>query len=58
VYYLYMKESAEGFVVETIGDVFSVGALAISMIAILLIGIYPTPLFNVAGAAARAFLQQ
>ncbi len=58
VYYLYMKEPAEGFAVETIGDVFSVGALAISMIAILLIGIYPTPLFDVAGAAARAFLQQ
>jgi NADH-quinone oxidoreductase subunit N len=58
VYYLYMKEPAEGFVVETIGDVFSVGALAISMIGILLIGIYPAPLFDVAGAAARAFLQQ
>lgn len=57
VYFLYMKEPAEGFVVETIGDVFSVGALAISMIGILLIGIYPTPLFNMAGAAARAFLQ-
>jgi NADH-quinone oxidoreductase subunit N len=57
VYFLYMKEPAEGFVVETVGDVFSVGALAISMIGILLIGIYPTPLFNMAGAAARAFLQ-
>lgn len=57
VYYLYMKEPAEGFVVEPIGDVFSVGALAISMIGILLFGIYPAPLFKVAGAAAKAFLQ-
>jgi hypothetical protein len=44
--------------VETIGDVFSAGALAISMIGILLIGIYPTPLFDMAGAAAKALLQQ
>jgi NADH-quinone oxidoreductase subunit N len=57
VYYLYMKEPAEGFVVETIGDVFSVGALAISMIGILVIGIYPAPIFNMVGAAAKAFFQ-
>jgi NADH-quinone oxidoreductase subunit N len=57
VYYLYMKEP-EREPVETIGDVFSAGALAISMIGILLIGIYPTPLFDMAGAAAKALLQQ
>jgi len=57
VYFLYMKEP-EREPVETIGDVFSAGALAISIIGILLIGIYPTPLFDMAGAAAKALLQQ
>jgi NADH-quinone oxidoreductase subunit N len=57
VYYLYMKEP-EREPVETIGDVFSAGALAISIIGILLIGIYPTPLFDMAGAAAKALLGQ
>jgi NADH-quinone oxidoreductase subunit N len=57
VYYLYMKEP-EREPVETIGDVFAAGALAISIIGILLIGIYPTPLFDMAGAAAKALLQQ
>lgn len=57
VYYLYMKEP-EREPVDTIGDVFSAGALAISIIGILLIGIYPTPLFDMAGAAAKALLQQ
>ena len=56
VYYLYMKESA-AVPVETIGDVFSAGALAISIIGIILIGVYPTPLFDMAGAAAKALLQ-
>jgi NADH-quinone oxidoreductase subunit N len=55
VYYLYMKQPAEG-VTDTVGDVFSAGALAISMIGILLIGIYPTPLFHMAGTAAQALL--
>jgi NADH-quinone oxidoreductase subunit N len=57
VYYLYMKEPY-GEPVEMIGDVFSAGALTISMIGILLIGIYPTPLFDMAGAAAKVLLQQ
>jgi NADH-quinone oxidoreductase subunit N len=56
VYYLYMKEPA-GVPVETVGDVFSAGALAISMVGIILIGIYPTPLFDMAGAAAKVLLQ-
>jgi len=55
VYFLYMKEGTEG---ETAIDsgVFGVAALTISIIGILLIGIYPTPLFERAGAAARALL--
>jgi NADH-quinone oxidoreductase subunit N len=55
VYYLYMKEPAEGFV-PTPGGVFATGALAISVIGILLIGIYPLPLFTMAGNAARELL--
>jgi NADH-quinone oxidoreductase subunit N len=57
VYYLYMKESTEGWA-EPIGGVFSTGALAISLIGILLIGLFPSPLFKLAGEAARALLQQ
>ncbi len=55
VYFLYMKEGGEG---ETAIDsgVFGVAALTISIVGILLIGIYPTPLFERAGAAARALL--
>jgi NADH-quinone oxidoreductase subunit N len=55
VYFLYMKEGSEG---ETAIDsgVFGVAALTISIVGILLIGIYPTPLFERAGAAARALL--
>jgi NADH-quinone oxidoreductase subunit N len=56
VYYLYMKEPVAGTAVETVGGVFAAGALAISMIGILLIGILPTPLFRVAGEAARLML--
>jgi NADH-quinone oxidoreductase subunit N len=53
VYYLYMKEPDEGMVVMTDGDVFATGALAISLIGILAIGLYPTPLFERAGQAAH-----
>jgi hypothetical protein len=37
-------------------DVFGTGALLISLIGIFAIGLFPTPLFNAAGAAARALL--
>ncbi len=57
VYYLYMKEAADGTAVPVSG-VFATGALAISLIGILLIGLFPTPLFNMAGNAARELLQQ
>jgi NADH-quinone oxidoreductase subunit N len=53
VYYLYMKEPEEGMAVMTDGDVFATGALAISLIGILAIGLYPTPLFERAGQAAH-----
>ena len=56
VYYLYMKEPAEGFAPVS-GGIFAAGALAISMIGILVIGLFPAPLFNMAGEAARALLQ-
>ena len=56
VYYMYMREPS-GVPVEAVGDVFTAGALAISMIGILFIGIFPTPLFSMAGAAAKALLQ-
>jgi NADH-quinone oxidoreductase subunit N len=55
VYYLYMREPS-ATPVETAGDVLSTGALAIAMIGILVIGIYPAPLFALAGAAARVLL--
>ena len=55
VYYMYMRDSAP-VPTETVGDVFTAGALAISMIGILVIGIYPSPLFAMAGAAAKALL--
>ncbi|HUJ16174.1 MAG TPA: NADH-quinone oxidoreductase subunit N [Thermoanaerobaculia bacterium] len=53
VYFLYMKESPEGYAVPVAG-VFATGALAISVIGIFVIGLFPTPLFEMAGAAARA----
>ncbi len=56
VYYLYMKEAAEGYEVPVSG-VFATGGLAISMIGIFLIGIYPTPLFRMASVAARELLR-
>jgi NADH-quinone oxidoreductase subunit N len=56
VYYLYMKEPS-GAPVEAVGDVFTAGALAISIIGILVIGIYPTPLFAMADEAAKVLLR-
>ncbi len=55
VYYLYMKEAPEGTAVP-VGGMFATGALVISMIGIFVIGIFPTPLFEMAGAAAHALL--
>jgi NADH-quinone oxidoreductase subunit N len=55
VYFLYMKEPAEGYAVPVAG-VFATGALAISIIGIFVIGLFPTPLFEMAGAAARAMI--
>jgi NADH-quinone oxidoreductase subunit N len=37
-------------------DIFGTGALVISLVGIFAIGLFPTPLFNAAGAAARALL--
>jgi NADH-quinone oxidoreductase subunit N len=56
VYYLYMKEPAEGFATQSGGGVFAVGALTISMVGLIIIGFYPTPLFHAAGEAARILL--
>jgi NADH-quinone oxidoreductase subunit N len=58
VYYLYMKEPAEGEAVAVTGGVFAVAALAVAVVGILAIGILPHPLFQAAGHAARALLQQ
>ena len=58
VYYLYMKEPAEGHIVESGGSIFALGALTIAVVGILIIGVYPSPLFQAAGNAARALLQQ
>ena len=55
VYFLYMKEGSDEQTAIDSG-VFGVAALTISIVGILLIGIYPTPLFERAGAAARALL--
>src|SRR5947199_3782802 len=55
VYFLYMKDAdASAHAIDT--DVFGTGALLISLIGIFAIGLFPTPLFNAAGAAARALL--
>jgi NADH-quinone oxidoreductase subunit N len=56
VYFLYMKETPEGYV-PLDADIFTVGGLAIAVSGILLIGLYPGPIFQLAGAAARAMLQ-
>ncbi len=52
VYYLYMKESVEGYVVP-VGGVFATGALVIAVLGIMVIGLFPTPLFMMAGQAAH-----
>ncbi len=57
VYFLYMKEPAEGYEVSAAGGVFAAGALTIAVAGILAIGLYPTPLFQAAGNAARVLLQ-
>ena len=55
VYFLYMKEAdATAHAIDA--DIFGTGALLISLIGIFAIGLFPTPLFNAAGAAARALL--
>lgn len=51
VYYLYMKEGDE-LTPATPAGVFATAALAISMIGIIAIGIYPSPLFAAAVEAA------
>jgi NADH-quinone oxidoreductase subunit N len=56
VYYLYMKEAPEGREMVPAGSVFATSALAISIIGIFFIGIHPTPLFAIAGAAARSLV--
>ena len=56
VYYLYMKE-ADATTPASATGIFSVGALAISCIGVLVIGLYPTPLFRTALHAARTLLQ-
>lgn len=56
IYYLYMKEPGEATPLP-VGGMFSSGALAIAMIGVLVIGIYPSPLFQTALDAAIVFLQ-
>jgi NADH-quinone oxidoreductase subunit N len=58
VYFLYMKEPATADAQAPLidADIFGTGALLISLIGIFAIGLFPTPLFNAAGAAARALL--
>ncbi|HEV3485177.1 MAG TPA: NADH-quinone oxidoreductase subunit N, partial [Vicinamibacterales bacterium] len=58
VYYLYMKEPAEGYATTPAGGVFAAGGLTIAVVGILAIGLFPTPLFQAAGNAARVLLQQ
>lgn len=55
IYYMYMKE-ADGPAVEPQKGIFSVAALTISMLGILIVGIQPTPLFRGAIQAAAAVL--
>jgi NADH-quinone oxidoreductase subunit N len=57
VYYLYMKEAAEGYAVMPTGGIFASGAMAISIVGLLAIGLYPTPWFRAASMAAHAMLQ-
>jgi NADH-quinone oxidoreductase subunit N len=55
VYYLYMKDAPATDMVPS-GSVFATSALAIAVIGIMFIGIHPTPLFRLAGAAARSIV--
>jgi len=57
VYFLYMKEADETTAAIG-GGVFSYSALAISTIGILVIGLFPTPLFETASAAAKVLLSR
>jgi len=52
VYYLYMKEADETTPLMA-GGLFSTGALVISVVGILIIGLYPTPLFEASARAAQ-----
>jgi len=56
VYYLYMKEG-DAQSPELATGIFSVGALVIACVGILVIGIYPTPLFRTALNAAQNLLR-
>ena len=58
VYYLYMKEPAEGTTTPVVAGAFATGALVISMIGILWLGMFPSHLFNIAGSAARELLRR
>jgi NADH-quinone oxidoreductase subunit N len=53
VYFMFMKDASDT-TPATIGGVFATGALAISVLGIIGFGLFPTPLFNVAGQAAQA----
>ncbi len=53
VYYLYMKEADE-LTPETTPGAFALGALALSLIGTLVVGIYPMPLFDLFPMAANA----
>jgi len=55
VYYLYMKEAPAADMVP-VGSVFATSALAIAVLGIIFIGVNPTPLFAIAGAAARSLV--
>jgi NADH-quinone oxidoreductase subunit N len=57
VYFLYMKEPSEATANVADGGVFATGALAISAIGIVGIGLFPAPLFVSAGNAAHALLR-
>ena len=55
VYYLYMKEAEETTPLPA-GGIFSTGALVMCIVGILLIGLYPTPLFEAGAQAAQTLL--
>jgi NADH-quinone oxidoreductase subunit N len=55
VYYLYMKEATD-LTPVTEGGIFATGALLISIVGILAIGIFPGPLFDTAVYAASTLM--